>query len=88
MKSLKIILLGILLGLSFAAVAQDSLNINTASAEMLAETIAGVGKRKAEAIVRYREEHGPFASVDELLEVSGIGPKTLERSRDKLKVGP
>ena len=88
MKSLKIILLGILLGLSFAAVAQDSLNINTASAEMLAETIEGVGKRKAEAIVRYREEHGPFASVDELLEVSGIGPKTLERSRDKLKVGP
>ena len=88
MKSLKIILLGILLGLSFAAVAQDSLNINTASAEMLAETIDGVGERKAEAIVRYREEHGPFASVDELLEVSGIGPKTLERSRDKLKVGP
>ena len=88
MKSLKIILLGILLGLSFAAVAQDSLNINTASAEMLAETIAGVGKRKAEAIVRYREEHGPFDSVDELLEVSGIGPKTLERSRDKLTVGP
>ena len=88
MKSLKIILLGVLLGLSFAAVAQDSLNINTASAEMLAATIEGVGERKAEAIVRYREEHGPFASVDELLEVSGIGPKTLERSRDKLKVGP
>ena len=88
MKSLKIILLGILLGLSSAAVAQDSLNINTASAEMLAETIEGVGERKAEAIVRYREEHGPFASVDELLEVRGIGPKTLERSRDKLSVGP
>lgn len=88
MKSLKIILLGIFLGLSFAAMAQDSLNINTASAEMLAETIEGVGERKAEAIVRYREEHGPFASVDELLEVSGIGPKTLERSRDKLNVGP
>ena len=88
MKSLKIILFGILLGLSFAAVAQDGLNINTASVEMLAETIDGVGMRKAEAIVRYREENGPFASVDELLEVSGIGPKTLERSRDKLKVGP
>ncbi len=88
MKSLKIILFGILLGLSFAAVAQGGLDINTASVEMLAETIDGVGMRKAEAIVRYREEHGPFASVDELLEVSGIGPKTLERSRDKLKVGP
>ena len=88
MKLLKVILAGLLLGLCVTALAEDPIDINTASAEMLADAIDGVGMRKAEAIVRYREEHGPFSSVDELVEVSGIGPKILERSRKKLSVGP
>lgn len=88
MTSLRNILAGLLLGLSAAALAEEPVDINTASAEMLADAIDGVGMHKAEAIVRYREEHGPFASVDELVEVRGIGPKTLERSREKLVAGP
>jgi competence protein ComEA len=45
-----------------------------------------VGAAKAKAIVAYREENGPFASVDELLEVKGIGRAILERNLDKLEV--
>ena len=88
MKPLRNVLAGLLFSLSVAAFAEGPIDINTASAEMLAETIDGVGVRKAEAIIRYREEHGPFSSVDELVEVSGIGPKILERSREKLVVEP
>lgn len=60
--------------------------INTASASLLHQALQGIGKTKAEAIVAYREEHGNFASVDELLEVKGIGSLLLERNRDKLTV--
>lgn len=63
-----------------------TVNINNADAATLQRELNGVGKVKAEAIVAYREEHGPFASVDELLEVKGIGAATLEKNRDKLSV--
>lgn len=61
-------------------------DINTASASLLHQTLQGIGKTKAEAIVAYREQHGSFASVDELLEVKGIGSLLLERNRNKLTV--
>lgn len=67
-----------------AAVA--AVNLNTADAETLQRELAGIGATKAQAIVAYREEHGDFASVDELLEVKGIGEATLEKNRDKLSV--
>lgn len=88
MKLLTTMFAGLLLALSVAVRAEEPVDINAATAEMLAEAIDGVGMRKAEAIVRYREQHGPFASVDELVEVSGIGPKTLERNRENLIAGP
>ena len=87
MKLLTTMFAGLLLALSAAARAEEPVDINAATAEMLAEAIDGVGMRKAEAIVRYREQHGPFASVDDLVEVSGIGPKTLERNRENLIAG-
>ncbi|HZX16642.1 MAG TPA: helix-hairpin-helix domain-containing protein [Pseudomonas sp.] len=59
-------------------------NLNTADAATLQRELLGVGEVKAQAIVAYRDEHGDFASVDELLEVKGIGEATLERNRDKL----
>jgi competence protein ComEA len=62
-------------------------DINSADAVTLAEAIKGVGKAKAEAIVAYREKHGPFKSVDDLSLVQGIGPKTLEQNRSSLTVG-
>lgn len=52
-------------------------NINTADAQQLM-TIPGIGPAKATAIIQYREEHGPFASPESIMEVSGIGQKTFE----------
>lgn len=53
-------------------------NINTASKEDLI-ALPGIGETMAERIILYREEHGPFRSVDDLLNVRGIGRKKLER---------
>jgi len=61
------------------------ININTASAGEL-EALPGVGEVIAQRIVDYRTENGPFASVDELLDVSGIGPATLEEMRDLVTI--
>ncbi|MEO1080455.1 MAG: ComEA family DNA-binding protein [Pseudomonadota bacterium] len=62
------------------------ININTASASELADALSGVGGARAEAIVRYREQFGPFESIEELSEVSGIGSATIERNRDVLRI--
>lgn len=61
-------------------------NLNTADAATLQRELLGIGATKAQAIVAYREAHGNFASVDELLEVKGVGEATLEKNRDKLTV--
>ncbi|VXC37943.1 conserved exported hypothetical protein [Pseudomonas sp. 8Z] len=69
-----------------AQVASAVVNLNTADAATLQRELAGIGETKAQAIVAYREQHGNFASVDELLEVKGIGEATLAKNRDKLSV--
>ena len=63
-----------------------SVDINTADAAALAAELNGVGMKKAEAIVQYRKEHGPFKSVDELTKVKGVGPALLEKNRKNLSV--
>ncbi|MRX28291.1 helix-hairpin-helix domain-containing protein [Kangiella sp. HZ709] len=60
------------------------LNINTALAEQLASSLNGVGIKKAQAIVEYRETYGEFKSINELTAVKGIGEKTLEKNKYKL----
>lgn len=74
-------------GLVLAAGPSGKLDINTASAEALAEAIQGVGIKRAQAIVLYREQHGAFASVEQLAQVRGIGAKTVEKNRDRLTAG-
>lgn len=69
-----------------SAFAADKVNINTADAATLAATLTGVGPAKAEAIVAYRTENGPFRSADQLAEVRGIGLATVEKNRDKIIV--
>ena len=63
-------------------------NLNTADAATLATTIKGIGLKKAEAIVAYRENNGPFKSVDDLAFVKGIGQKTVDRNRENLRIIP
>lgn len=73
-----------------AVVMQEQLtgkvNLNTADAETLQKQLSGIGKGKAEAIVAYREASGEFTSVDELIEVKGIGKAILDKNRDRLAV--
>jgi len=64
-------------------------NINTATAQQISTALMGIGLKKAEAIVAYREKHGPFKSVSELENVYGIGAKTVENNKaDILLVNP
>jgi competence protein ComEA len=61
-------------------------NINTADAVTLQRELNGIGQAKAQAIIAYRDAHGPFQSVDEILEIKGIGSALLERNREKLRL--
>lgn len=63
-----------------------AINLNSADVETLTRELKGIGETKAKAIVEYREAHGPFGSVDELLEVKGIGAATLEKNRANLSL--
>ncbi len=69
-----------------AMIEQSKVNINSADSETLARELNGVGLAKARAIVDYRETHGAFTSVDELLEVKGIGTAILQKNLNKLAV--
>jgi competence protein ComEA len=65
--------------------AGGKVNINTADSAAL-QTLNGVGPATAQKIIDYREQHGPFASIEDLTKVSGIGDKTLEKLRDYIAV--
>ncbi|OXY83016.1 ComEA family DNA-binding protein [Oceanimonas doudoroffii] len=91
-KLLTSALLGVLLTAGVPALANEtqadnpvvtSININTASRDQLAQ-LSGVGQAKADAIVAYREANGPFESVDDLMQVRGIGEATVEKNRHLL----
>lgn len=72
---------------SVQANANTKININTAGLEEL-DKLPGVGPALAGRIIQYRTEHGPFASPEDLQEVSGIGPKTYEKMASQVTVGP
>jgi competence protein ComEA len=63
-------------------------NVNTADAETISESLQGVGLSKALAIVEYRQKHGPFKAPDELSLVKGIGERTVELNRGNILVTP
>lgn len=66
---------------SFNVIASP-VNINTADAKTIGEALSGIGLKKAEAIVKYREEKGPFKTVEDLVNVTGIGEKTVEKIKN------
>lgn len=71
-----------------AALAQmGRVDINSASAEEISQVLVGIGPSKAQAIVAYREEFGQFEDVDELINVRGIGLRTVDQNRDRLSLG-
>lgn len=61
----------------------NKVRINQATLEEI-QTLNGIGPKKAQAIIDYREEHGSFQSVEDLLEVSGIGEKTVENMKESI----
>lgn len=93
MKRLIVVLLSVLfLSTSLPALAADTsaavaqqtvININAASAEQL-QALPGIGQVTAGRIIAYRDQNGPFSAVDQLVQVKGIGAKTLEKIRDRL----
>ena len=86
-RMLRALLLTFCLSFLSISVAQaDTLDINTATADQLSSVMVGVGPAKAQAIVDYRESNGPFASVDGLRAVKGIGDSTLEKNRELISV--
>ena len=60
-------------------------NVNKANSAQL-QTLNGIGPTKAGEILKYRKAHGAFKSVDELLEVKGIGPKTLQHIKSQVSI--
>lgn len=83
MKTFTKIIAVVLTSLSILSFA-SALNINTADAPTLSAELKGIGMTKAEAIVNFRTEHGPFSEPNDLIAVPGIGPKIVEMIQDQL----
>ncbi len=64
----------------------EVVNINTADKESLMSTIKGVGEKRAEAIIAYREQNGPFKSIEELAEVRGVSASVVEANLNNLSI--
>ena len=62
----------------------STVNINVATEAELVQSLNGVGLKKAQAIVAYREQYGPFKTVGELTDVKGIGESILQRNADHI----
>lgn len=86
MKQLRNLLLACLILVPLAATSAPLVNINTADSEVLVDELVGIGPQKAMAIVRYRQQNGPFQQLDDLAEVDGIGAKTVELNRARMTV--
>ncbi|MBW4966416.1 helix-hairpin-helix domain-containing protein [Pseudoalteromonas sp. CR1] len=98
MKTFKILLIASLLSIlpvttSYAQLPEvsnsmaqiEAVSINSADAKMLAK-LPGIGKKKAQAIVNYRDENGVFTSLEDLAKVKGIGKKVMSKLEGKVKL--
>lgn len=84
-QSLFALLLGLLLLVFGSSVPAAQVNINTADAATMAREFKGIGLKRAQSIVEYRQKHGPFKSADELALVKGIGPAAISKNRDLIR---
>lgn len=89
-KALKRVFLGLALLGSAAAFAADNVrepvNINQADAQALAANLKGIGLRRAEAIVAYREQHGPFRDAYELTAIKGVGEAIVAANETRIQL--
>ena len=86
METIKNLVMMMMLALSLNLAAADPVNINSADKQTLMQ-IKGVGEKRADAIILWREKNGPFKSVAQLTEIDGIGPSLVETNKDLLTVG-
>ncbi len=70
--------MAVLFALAIAAPLLAEIDVNTATAEQL-ETIKGIGPKTAAKIIEFREQNGPFSSIQDVVKVKGIGEKTLQK---------
>ena len=89
MKSLTTLFSSLILSLALAgaALAGETVNINTADAATIDRVLVNVGPAKAQAIVDHRKANGVFRSPEQLALVKGIGLKTVEKNRDRIVIG-
>ena len=80
-----VLLIGLVSVTSVNAAEVQKININTATAEELAQ-LKGIGPSHAAKIVAYREKNGPFKLPEDLMQVSGIGQKTFEANQEAIIV--
>lgn len=86
LQTLRAVFVTMVLGASAAWA--GPVDINSADAETLSAELNGVGLSRALAIVEYRKKHGPFASAEDLANVTGIGQRTIELNRTNILIGP
>jgi len=87
MKLFQAIFVSLFIALASLAVQADPVDINTANAMVISKTLKGIGLKKAQAIVAYREKHGKFKTVEDLAKVQGIGKKTVALNKANLTIG-
>jgi len=82
---MKKLLLSLFVSLAFSGITYAAVDLNTATKAEL-EAVTGIGPSKADAIVEYRKNNGPFKKVDDLKEIKGFGDKSVDKLRDEVTV--
>lgn len=86
MKKLAKLVVALVFCLTCGFAVAKPVNINKATAEEIAQALNGIGLNKAEAIVKDRTENGPFKGVDDLSRVKGVGPVTVSKNKELIKI--
>ena len=82
---MKKLLLSLFISLVFSSIALAAVNLNTATKAEL-ESVKGIGPAKAESIINYRKQNGPFKKVDDLKSIKGFGEKSVDKIRGEVSV--
>lgn len=87
MKLFHAIFVSLFIVLASLTAQADPVDINSANAMVISKTLKGIGLKKAQAIVAYREKNGKFKTIEDLAKVKGIGKKTVALNKENLTVG-